>query len=101
MLLLMLLIALVPALSMPLPSASAVASPEGDWRSEFDDVCGRTQDSMMLSKNEVRLLVERCDRLRPRIERLDESASKVYLKRLQMCRDLFVFILESESPISP
>jgi hypothetical protein len=40
-------------------------------------------------------LIERCEKLRPRIEKLDESAAKVYLKRLQMCKDLFVFVLES------
>jgi hypothetical protein len=42
--------------------------------------------------------IRRCDRLKPRIEKLDESAAKVYLKRLRTCRDLFVFMLESSSP---
>jgi len=78
----------------PIPIAAA----QENWKAEFEDICAKTQDAMALTKEELRSLVDRCDRLRPRIEKLDESASKVYLKRLQMCRDLYVFSLESKAP---
>jgi len=74
---------------------TAIAYAEDEWKAEFDDICGRTSDAMALSKDEVKGLIERCDRLKPRIEKLDESTAKVNLKRLKMCRDLFVFVLES------
>jgi len=67
-----------------------------DWKKEFDDICSKTQDAMAFSPGELRSLVERCNRLRPLIEKLDETRRKVYLKRLQMCRDLFSFVLESK-----
>jgi hypothetical protein len=70
---------------------------EEDWRAEFDDICGRTEDAMGLSTVELQRLIERCEKLRPRIQKLDESAAKVYLKRLQMCKDLFVYVLESKT----
>ena len=70
---------------------------EEDWRAEYDDVCGKTQDAMSLKKEELQDLIARCDKLKPRIQKLDESAAKVYLRRLQMCRDLFVYVLESKS----
>ena len=70
---------------------------QDDWKAEFADICSKTDDPMVLSKAEVAGLVERCDKLRPRIEKLDESTAKVYLKRLQMCKDLFVFVLETKS----
>ncbi len=73
----------------------ALASAQDDWRAEFDDICSKTTDAMSLPKDEIKKLVERCDALKPRIEKLDESAAKVYLKRLQRCRSLFVFVLES------
>ncbi len=69
---------------------------EEEWKADFEDICAKTQDAMALTKEELRGLVERCDRLRPRIEKLDPSTSKVYLKRLQMCRDLYAFALESK-----
>jgi len=49
---------------------------------------------MAFSVEELRSLVDRCDALKPRIEKLDEPQRKVTLKRLQMCRDLYAFVLE-------
>jgi hypothetical protein len=72
-----------------------VAYAEDNWKTEFDDLCSKTDDSPSLAKDEVKNLIVRCDALKPRIEKLEESPRKVYLKRLQACRDLFVFALES------
>jgi hypothetical protein len=79
------------------PRSCTVCAQE-DWKAEFDDVCSKTTDAMALTKTELKGLIDRCDRLKPRIERLDESAAKVYLKRLKMCKDLYVFALETPSP---
>ena len=78
-----------------LPSRG-IADAQDDWKNEFEDICSKTQDSMALTADELKRLVGRCDALRPRIEMLDETQKKVYLKRLQMCRDLFAFVLESK-----
>ena len=76
-------------------TAWAQAPAPADWKKEFEDVCGKTQDAMALPMEELRSLVSRCDRLRPQIEKLDESQRKVYSRRLQVCRDLYQFVLES------
>jgi hypothetical protein len=73
-----------------------VVNAQDDWRNEFDDVCSRTQDAMIFSPDELRNLIARCDKLKPLIEKLDETQRKVFLKRLQLCRDLFLFVLESK-----
>ncbi len=67
-----------------------------DWKKEFEEICSRTDDAMSFSKEELKGLIERCDRLKPVIERQDESTRKVYLRRLQTCRDLLKFVLESK-----
>ncbi len=77
--------------------APAAASAQDDWKKEFEDVCSKTQDSMSFTLDELKSLVNRCDALKPRIEKLDETQKKVYLKRLQLCRDLLVFVIESKS----
>jgi hypothetical protein len=69
---------------------------DGDWRKEFDDVCSKTQDAMLLEEEELRILIGRCDALKPRIDELGEQHRKVTSKRLQMCRDLFSFTLEAK-----
>ena len=66
-----------------------------DWRAEFDALCSKTQDAMVLSRAELRGLVERCDKLKPRIDQLEESQRKVFSKRLRACRDLYQFVLDS------
>jgi hypothetical protein len=76
----------------------ARAAAEEDWLAEFEAVCSQTQDAMSLSTDALRALVARCDKLKPKVEALDPSRRKVYLRRLQLCRDLFQFVVESRGP---
>jgi hypothetical protein len=83
---------------LALAAAAALAGAAGAaeaWRAEFEAVCAKTQDAMVLSTDELKLLVERCDKLKPAVEALDPSARKVYGKRLQACRDLYQFVLDT------
>ncbi len=73
-----------------------IAWPEEDWRPEFEAVCGKTDVSMALSKEELKDLVTRCGKLEARIAAEEETVRKVYLRRLKMCRDLFGYVLESK-----
>jgi hypothetical protein len=76
-------------------ASSGIAYAQDNWKAEFDDVCSQTQDAMALSAEELKRLVARCDAIKLQIEKLpDESQRKVTLKRLQMCRDLFDFVLQ-------
>ena len=68
-----------------------------DWRGEFEAVCVKTDIAMSLSSEELADLVARCDKLAERIGAEGEIVSKVYLKRLQSCRALFVYVLETRS----
>jgi hypothetical protein len=75
----------------------AAARADEDWFAEFEAVCARTQDAMTISDDELRSLVARCDRLRPKLEGLDPSRRKVWSRRLQQCRDLYQFVLDSRA----
>ena len=77
--------------------ALAQARAEEEWFAEFEELCSKTQDAMTLSDEELRGLLARCDRLRPRVEGLDPSRRKVWSKRLQQCRDLYQFVLDSRA----
>lgn len=77
--------------------AAAARADEG-WKDEFAQVCSKTQDAMTLSTQELQGLVERCDRLLPVVEKLDEPLRKVYGRRLKACRDLYQFVLDSRAP---
>lgn len=84
-------------LSDGLLASPAAAIAQDDWKKEFEDICSQTQDSMSFTPEELKGLVSRCDALRPRIEKLDESQKKIYLKRLHMCQDLYAYALEAKA----
>ena len=87
-----------PASGPARASDPAPASAEGArWKDEFADLCAKTQDAMTLSAAELRALVERCDRLKPALEKLDEPLRKVSGRRLQACRELYQFVLDSRA----
>ncbi|MGA2192459.1 MAG: hypothetical protein ABSG42_03670 [Nitrospirota bacterium] len=75
---------------------AAAAAPD-DWKKEFDDICSKTEVAATLSKEELKTLMDRCDRLMPKIEQLDESQRKVYSGRLKRARDFFFFMLETKN----
>lgn len=77
----------------------AIAAPawgDDDWRAEFDAACGQTDRSMTLSESELISLIETCDRLEKVIEGLEPSERKVFRRRLQLCKNLYVFVLETK-----
>jgi hypothetical protein len=69
---------------------------EDAWRTDFNSTCAQSNDAMALSIPELKMLIEQCDRLQKIIEVQDETVRKVYLKRLQLCKNLYVFVLESK-----
>jgi hypothetical protein len=90
----LLLLTAAPLQNISIRPGSAFA--QEAWRSDFDDICSRTQDAMTLSNDQLKTLVTRCDAIKPQIEKLTEPQRKVTLKRLQMCRDLYAFVLQSK-----
>jgi len=73
-------------------AAEAVES----WKVEFDALCGQTDNAAEMTVAELKKVLERCDALKPKIEALEATPRKLYLKRLQMCRNLFTYLLEGK-----
>lgn len=89
----------VRAVGAPQSSAAPANPAQETWRKEFDDVCGKTQDAMSFTPEELTDLIRRCDGLRPQIEKtekLNETGKKVYLGRLRMCRGLYAYVLDEK-----
>lgn len=72
------------------------AAAQAAWQREFEEICSRTMEAMDLSIAELRALIERCDKISAAIDQLEETQKKVYQRRLKMCRDMYVFALESK-----
>ncbi len=77
----------------PLPSFA-----EQEWREEFEAVCSKTDAAMSLSKDELKDLVGRCDRLMEKIASEEETTRRIYVRRLKSCKDLFLYVLDTRKP---
>jgi len=86
----------VRASDEPIGAAPQTAQVQQSWQREFEDVCSRTQDAMTFSQQELTALIQRCDALQGRIDKLDDTQKKVYMGRLRMCRGLYAYVLESK-----
>jgi hypothetical protein len=75
---------------------AGISYAQDSWQTEFDEVCSKTQDAMELDSATLKELIKRCDALKSSIEQLTGAQKKVYLRRLKMCRDLYVYVLESK-----
>jgi hypothetical protein len=74
--------------------SQGIALGEEPWRTSFAETCANTSDAMTLSVKELNALLEKCAALQKIIETQEESVRKVYLKRLQLCRNLYAYVLE-------
>ncbi len=81
----------------PLCVTSAVSAETGEsWKAEFDRLCGQSDTAAEMSIDALKKALEKCDALKPQIEALEATPRKVYLRRLQMCRNLFAYLLEGK-----
>ncbi len=86
---------LVSALALMILFAWHYALAQESWRAEFDEVCGKTDQSMTMKLEELKEMVARCDKLKTQIEASDSPQKKVLLKRLEMCRNLYSYMVEA------
>ncbi len=70
---------------------------EESWLRELDELCGSSQAAMTLSSEEVTTLVERCDRIIAEITGTDNPRKKLYLFRLERCRNFYQYIINLKS----
>jgi sialic acid synthase SpsE len=76
--------------------AAVPAAAVEPWRTDFNEACGKADEAMTLSLQELKALVEKCNRVVKALAAEDESVRKVFLKRVQMCRNLYVFMVETK-----
>jgi C4-dicarboxylate-specific signal transduction histidine kinase len=72
----------------------AAAHGEEPWQASFEQTCSRTSEAMTLSVAELETLLQKCRDLEKVIETQEESVRKVYLKRLQLCKNLYAYVVE-------
>ena len=82
-------------------SVYAAGSSLADVKKDFEAVCANSENGEHLGKEELQKLLGQCDRLKPRIEALEDTERRFYLRRLKSCRDLYQFMIESADAGKP
>lgn len=85
-----------PPLSLRYRGLCHTACAEEPWKLELMEVCSKADEALSFSKEELKMLLQKGEKLKPEIEALAETPRKVYLKRLQKCMNLYIFVLESK-----
>lgn len=77
---------------------SEIAGGADEWRTEFEDVCGRTSEAAILPLIELQVLIAKGERVKKMLESEKESVRIVFQKRVQKCMDLYRNIADSMQP---
>ncbi|MFZ2949436.1 MAG: hypothetical protein WA003_08115 [Desulfuromonadaceae bacterium] len=85
-----------PPISLHYQGLCSTACAEEPWKQEFMEICAKTDEAMSFSKEELKMLLQRGEKLKPAVEALEDTPRKIYLKRLQKCMNLYTFVLESK-----
>ena len=75
-----------------------IAGGAEEWRTEFEDVCGRTSEAAILPLIELQALIAKGERVRKVLESERKSVRIVFQKRVQKCLDLYRTIADSMPP---
>ena len=87
-----LVLALGLAVTLPAPAE------ELDWKQEFERICIQVESAGKRSGDQLRQFIDDSERLLERLADIDEPQVKIYVQRLQRCRDFFTFMLEAGEP---
>ncbi len=63
------------------------------WKEEFERICRQTQTASSLSAEQLQQLVDASDTLLEQLAHIGNPQGKVYVFRLENCRNFFVYLL--------
>lgn len=86
-------IAMVCTVSLAAPAAARAAEA---WKQTFEDICSKVDLTQNMTIKELETLIEQSDKLQPEIQKSEDPAKKIYLKRLKNCRSMFEFSIDSK-----
>jgi len=69
---------------------------EKSWMDEYNIICGDTQEAVQLPGEEIKTLIDKCDKLLNKIKAADNPRKKIFIFRIEKCRNFYQFIANSK-----
>lgn len=91
-----LMLLFAPPVTLRYQGLCPTACAEEPWKQELMEICAKADEALSFSKEELKMLLQRGEKLKPAVEALEDTPRKIYLKRLQKCMNLYTFVLESK-----
>ena len=68
---------------------------EESWRDEYNSICGDSQEAVLLPREEINTLIDKCDKLLNKIKAADNPRKKIFIFRIEKCKNFYKFIADS------
>jgi hypothetical protein len=62
---------------------------------EYNSICGDTQGAVLLPSEEINTLIDKCDKLLIKIKAADNPKKKIFIFRIEKCRNFYKYIADS------
>ena len=69
-----------------------VIAEQAEWKPEFERICIQVETSEGLSAGQLQVLIEDSEALLERLAEVEDPGAKIYVPRLEKCRDFFSFM---------
>ena len=88
------LVLVLAAVARPACLAAQDGSAETAWKSEFERICGQTNIAVSLEQEQLVELINDSDKLLAELKESEDPGAKVYVFRLEKCKEFFEYTQE-------
>ena len=68
---------------------------EKSWTDEYNSICGDSQEAVLLPREKINILIDKCDKLLKKIDASDNPRKKIFKFRIEKCKNFYKFIADS------
>jgi hypothetical protein len=69
---------------------------ESSWREEYNSICGKSHEMVLLSKEDLMTRIDRCKTLLNVIKATDDPSKKIYTFRLEKCINFYQYLIDKK-----
>lgn len=67
----------------------------GDWKQDFENMCGKTETAESMSDAELSTIITECERVKKEAEESKDPQKKVFLFRIKKCLNFYIFMQQT------
>lgn len=69
---------------------------EESWKKQYNRLCGKSHEAVSMTEEDLASHIKQCDELLRTIDQSDYLRKKIYLFRIEKCRNFYQFLIDSK-----